>query len=240
MHPPVDNYGEKMRILCFTFSNVCFTLYYFLFAVNLLFPFISTVDLYCFCKGKGMNDVGLMHFENISLDKMSGIRLMRRIDKKFVFPAGSLQEILAALEQDYFVQEIGGKHLSPYSTIYYDTPDYKMYCAHQNGKLNRLKVRTREYVDSDLCFLEVKKKSNKGITQKIRIASRPDEIRGSEAAFLSSHIPYDPMGLEAKLCSRYNRITLVNKAKTERVTIDLDLCFLMRSPNEPCLCPKWR
>lgn len=174
-----------------------------------------------------MEPVFLTNFERISLEEMSSIRLMKRIDKKFIFSTIALPEIILALQQDYFVQAINQKEIFSYNTIYYDTPDYKMYNDHQNGKLNRLKVRTREYVDSNLFFLEVKKKSNKGVTQKERIPNQCPELilENKTAFFLSSRIPYDPTGLEAKLCSTYNRITLVNKAKTERVTIDLDLCF---------------
>lgn len=174
-----------------------------------------------------MNRIGLSGFEGITLEQMNGIRLMRRIDRKYVFPEDRLSALLSALEQDYFVQQIDSQMVFNYQTVYYDTPDYQMYAAHQNGKLNRIKVRTREYVDSHLCFLEVKMKSNKGVTQKVRIENgQPDEINDEQSeSFLASNIPYDPLLLEPKLSTGYKRITLVNKAKNERVTIDLDLCF---------------
>ncbi|NDW19791.1 VTC domain-containing protein [Dysgonomonas sp. 216] len=166
-------------------------------------------------------------FDCISLSEMEGIRLMKRIDKKFVLPLNLLQQLLDKLTDDYFIQEIGNKRSFEYATLYYDTFDYEMFRAHQNGKLNRLKVRTREYVDSKLCFLEIKRKSNKGMTKKIRIANeRPDLIQKQESSeFLSLNTPYTPLSLEPKLWSLYDRITLVNKAKTERLTIDYNLCF---------------
>ncbi|MDD4514851.1 polyphosphate polymerase domain-containing protein [Massilibacteroides sp.] len=178
-------------------------------------------------------------FERISLKDMSNIRLMRRTDKKFIFPRDYLLQMFSSLSQDYFIQEIKNKNIFEYNTIYFDTPDYKMYRAHQNGKLNRIKVRTREYVDSKLCFLEVKKKSNKGVTQKTRINyHQTDLINEDGLPFLYSLIPYDPMLLEAKLCSKYNRITLINKEKTERVTIDLNLCFINNKTQRKIFLPE--
>lgn len=172
-------------------------------------------------------DFNLSNFDGISLSQMDGIKLMNRMDRKFIIPLDLLPHLLERLTTDYDIQEIENKRSFEYATLYFDTPDYEMYKAHQNGKLNRLKVRTREYIDSNLCFLEIKKKSNKGMTRKIRVAnSVPDSIKeGNSPLFLSSNSPYCSDLLEAKLWSLYRRITLVNKARTERLTIDCDLSF---------------
>lgn len=172
-------------------------------------------------------DINLANFDSISLSQMEGIRLMERIDEKFVIPLSLLPQVLSRLADDYDIQEINSKRTFEYATLYYDTPDYEMYKAHQNGKLTRLKIRTREYVDSHLCFLEIKEKSNKGVTRKIRISNEsPDSIESRDSLlFISSNSPYCPDLLEGKVWSFYQRITLVNKAKTERLTIDYDLCF---------------
>jgi DNA-binding PadR family transcriptional regulator len=174
-----------------------------------------------------MAGFNLAGFDKISLEEMSGIRLMSRIDSKYVVGLRDLYEILNRLEKDYFIQEIAGKRIFDYATLYYDTPGYEMYLAHQNGKLNRLKIRTREYTESHLCFLEIKMKSNKGVTEKIRIKhDRPDRIAGEGChSFLRGNSPYTTSALEPKLWSYYRRITLVNKQKTERLTMDLDLRF---------------
>lgn len=173
-------------------------------------------------------DFYLHKFDNISLSQMQEIRLMRRVDKKFIIPKERLPQLLEKLARDYYVQEINGIRVFEYATLYYDTLNYEMYEAHQNGKLNRLKVRTREYVDSQLCFLEIKQKSNKGITKKTRIVRKAlDSITEEKSSlFLSSETPYHPESLEGKIRTLYHRITLVNKGKTERLTIDLDLSFI--------------
>jgi hypothetical protein len=43
--------------------------------------------------------------------------------------------------------------------------------------------------------------------------------------FIRSYLRYDPTTLSGKMENRFDRITLVNKAKTERLTIDTNLRF---------------
>ena len=45
----------------------------------------------------------------------------------------------------------------------------KFYNDHHNQRVNRHKIRFREYVDSGLIYLEVKCKTNKGKTVKKRL-----------------------------------------------------------------------
>lgn len=172
---------------------------------------------------------GLELFERITLDEMKDIRLMRRIDTKYAIRTEILPHLLKTLAPDYFIQQddLSGRRAFEYFTLYYDTPDYAMYRSHQNGKLNRFKIRTREYCDSHSCFLEIKYKSNKGVTQKTRIETDDSHTlnQAGSKEFIGTHSPYCSSLLEAKLESRYRRITLVNKDKTERLTIDFDLEF---------------
>ncbi|WP_298651798.1 polyphosphate polymerase domain-containing protein [uncultured Proteiniphilum sp.] len=168
-------------------------------------------------------------FERITLDEMEDIRLMRRIDTKYILRSETLPHLLEILTTDYFIQQdaLSGKRSFEYFTLYYDTHDYAMYHSHQNGKLNRFKIRTREYCDSRCCFLEIKYKSNKGITRKIRIDNNGSHSIDSAASrtFIDTRSPYCSSLLEPKLESCYRRVTLVNKDKTERLTIDNDLEF---------------
>ena len=113
-----------------------------------------------------------------------------------------------------------------YRTNYFDTAGFKMYNEHQNGKLNRFKIREREYTDSDVNFLEVKFKNNKGRTLKSRTlrSESQNQFTKDEFIFLQSHSPFIPEELEFKLCNDYKRITLTNQI--ERVTIDFDMNFI--------------
>ena len=176
----------------------------------------------------------LDHFAPITLDEMSGIRLMNRTDTKFVTTGPMLCQLLQMAGKDYYVQKIDGEAIAAYYTVYFDTPDCDMYTAHETGHSNRQKLRIRSYVDSHLNFLEVKTKNNHGRTKKKRVSldgflpeqSAAFDLQASAyAGFLHDNLRYDPFLLIRQLENRFDRITLVNKGKTERLTIDTNLRF---------------
>lgn len=179
-------------------------------------------------------------YDPITLDEMSGIKLMNRTDTKFVTTVDRLRLLLTLAHDAYRIQDIDGHRIASYYTAYFDTPDNNMYIVHQNGHAGRQKLRIRSYVDSGLNFLEVKTKNNHGRTKKKRVdmvgfdPARPDHgirfMRQDEQyrrydEFLRKHLRYDPTVLTEHLENNFNRITLVNKAKTERLTIDMNLKF---------------
>lgn len=172
----------------------------------------------------------LKRFAPISLDDMNGVSLMNRIDTKFIAPAGLLPVILEQMSTHYKILEIETNRLFQYKTEYYDTKDFGMYEAHQNGKLNRFKVRKREYVASGQHFLEVKFKNNKRRTIKKRIEKEEaNSINKMEMSFIEENSPYKTDELELKLSNQFNRVTLVGE--TERLTIDFKLSFFDNTGN---------
>lgn len=169
----------------------------------------------------------LSTYPSISLKEMSNIRLMNRIDTKYVLTNSKLNKLLELAAKDYYVQEIDGHREMPYYTNYLDTKNKDMYLVHHNGHYVREKIRIRSYVSSNLNFLEVKNKNNKGCTSKKRIkvsSLNSLEIDGGNT-FLKKNAWYSLDQLTFQLENNFNRITLVNKAKTERLTIDSNICF---------------
>ena len=164
----------------------------------------------------------------ISLEEMDSVKLMNRTDRKFCFHSHKLEEVLQQITPYYKILEVEQKRLSRYQTLYYDTIDYDLYRHHQNGKLNRYKVRHRSYIESNLGFLEVKFKNNKGRTIKSRVNNKevPHEWKENHSEFLNSKTPFDPEILIPAIWVNYNRLTLVNKESAERLTIDLNLEFI--------------
>ena len=77
-------------------------------------------------------------------------------DTSFVFNAAVLPQIITDIAPFYSILEIKNKRTNSYKTLYYDTQDLRSYIKHHNGKGNRIKVRFREYIESKICFLEVK------------------------------------------------------------------------------------
>lgn len=164
----------------------------------------------------------------ITLDEMKDVKLMNRVDTKFLVTSNELIAILKGIRDHYYAQEVEGNRLSPYSTVYYDTPDLKMYTIHHDRHLVRDKVRVRTYVDSQLTFCEVKHKNNKGRTKKKRIEVKPgtDVTKDPETvSFLTEKQPYPVESLNPNLETAFDRFTLVNFEKTERLTIDCNLHF---------------
>ena len=172
-----------------------------------------------------MTDI-LSTFTPITLEQMSSVKLMNRTDTKFVTNRSKLNRLLQMAQQDYYVQEIDGVRNLEYDTTYLDTVTFDMYNQHQWGHTNRQKIRFRTYCISGLQFMEVKTKNNHGRTKKKRIEVHDMNVMDDEKRlFLSSHLHYGAETLQPVLNNHFSRITLVNKAKTERLTIDSSLQF---------------
>ncbi len=164
-------------------------------------------------------------FNSISLKEMDNVKLMNRVDTKFVCSVEQLPAILNNISDKYKVLEINEQRIMHYRTKYYDTPDFKMFIAHQNGKLNRYKVRERKYIISGINFFEIKYKNNKRRTLKSRIVKSDNylDFSNKEIDFLNCKSPFSSDELELKLYNTFRRITLTNQI--ERVTIDFGIKF---------------
>ena len=98
----------------------------------------------------------LSAFRPITLEEMDSVKLMNRIDTKYVTSEAVLQDVLRdAAEAGYRVLVTENSRVNPYDSLYYDTPALKMFADHHNRRLTRQKVRTRTYVTSGITFLEL-------------------------------------------------------------------------------------
>ncbi len=175
----------------------------------------------------------LSGFDRIGLAELGSASLMRRQDTKFMFRASALAESITGLERDYAVLEVCGSSVQGYLTRYFDTASLELFAAHHRGMGERVKVRERQYLATGQLFLEVKHRSNKGVTTKTRAeASAWDEALDVEMlpvseALIRSHRTRVLAGgrLVPTLWNGYRRITLVRKGRSERVTIDLGLSY---------------
>ena len=157
---------------------------------------------------------------------MDSVKLMNRTDTKFVFPLSTLIKILPKLVEHYRVLEINGVRLNAYRSLYFDTEDFQFYHQHHNGKTNRNKVRFREYIDSGLSFLEVKRKNNKGktIKKRIKVKKITESLDDSNLDFVNKVIG-SKMPLKPQHWNKFSRITFVHKRRKERLTIDVNFRF---------------
>ena len=168
----------------------------------------------------------IMKFKGHGLKDLKNASLMNRVDTKYLIARNKLNDILESLLPFYTALEINGKRIFNYKNTYFDTPNMDFYHQHHQGKLNRFKVRHREYVDSEKGFLEVKFKNNKGRTIKSRMGSALACIDGDdEEQFLAKQLNYQHQNLQASQWGSYQRIALANESAGERLTLDLNLCF---------------
>lgn len=173
--------------------------------------------------------------EPVPLDVVASTTVVpRRHDRKYVVAPEILENLAEALDRDFLVLEIDSHRLFRYETCYFDDDTLRCYHDHRQGRRRRYKIRVRSYLDSDLHYLEVKLKSLRGTTLKLR---RPYRHYGgalscsiamdfvnnvlNEAYGVTREFPLVPT-LEV----RYARTTLISRTGGERVTIDRDISFL--------------
>ena len=168
----------------------------------------------------------LNKFETITLSEMDDVKLMSRTDTKFVFNFSRLPEFLEKLSPFYKVLLIDGNLIHDYKSLYFDTEDRKFYIEHHNRRVNRNKIRFREYVSSGLTFLEIKLKNNKGktIKKRIKVNSISEEITEQQQKYIDKIVGY-PIEVSAKQWINFSRVTFVHKTQKERLTMDVNLTF---------------
>lgn len=164
-------------------------------------------------------------FQPVGLHQMDSVKLMIRKDRKFIFPVQKLPLILDKLKDNYHILEIDGVRGQEYKTTYFDTSDMDLYLMHHRGKLNRQKIRVRKYNSDGASFLEVKRKSNLGFTNKSRVELHNNSglILNQEEEFVSGLMPFGADQLETTINNEFHRITLVNFRTRERVTLDYNI-----------------
>jgi hypothetical protein len=179
-------------------------------------------------------NIPINDFATVGLDEMDSLRLMDRVDTKFVAAASLLPQLLEAMRPLFRIQIIDDRRMADYATQYLDTPALDCYLMHQNGKLNRRKIRIRSYLDSNLSFLEIKNKNNRGRTDKkriptaVRCISSIEEFNSEEKNFIEQRSRYAADSLAPVLENRFRRMTFVNVRASERITVDIHLSFFNR------------
>jgi hypothetical protein len=164
--------------------------------------------------------------DGISLSNMDDVALQKRTDTKFILSHDKLPAVLHRLKDSYQALEINGQRLMKYKSLYFDTPDYKFYHDHHNGKIKRTKIRMRQYVDSDLYFLEVKMKDGRSNTRKKRMPIPGfEDISSPIYQMFMEDVTNKKYDLSPSLWNNFQRMTLVNKDDRERVTLDVNLSF---------------
>ena len=163
----------------------------------------------------------------INLAEMKAVTLLKRVDTKYILPVRQLFQAISNLKDRYRVLEVQGNRINRYHNLYFDTPDFDFYHQHHNGQRDRYKVRCREYVDTRLDYLEVKRKNNRDQTIKSRLKTTEfvSVLTKKDHKFLHDKFPGEDRQLNPVLWVDFMRITLVSKHRVERLTLDINLSF---------------
>jgi hypothetical protein len=164
----------------------------------------------------------------IGLDELADqAALLTRRDRKYLVPVADAADTVAQLVGAR-VLSIDGRRAFRYESVYFDTPDLVSYLAAARRRPRRFKVRTRTYLDSGLCLLEVKTRDPRGRTVKDRLpygAGRRTELDRAGLAFVeASEEVGGGLGpaLVPALTTSYTRTTLL-LPDGARLTIDTGL-----------------
>lgn len=163
---------------------------------------------------------------------MANAALQTRVDKKFLLTPDQFTAFTDRLGDEFAVLEINGLRSFRYRSTYFDTPDFEQYVAHRQGRRRRYKIRSRTYVDTQLCMFEVKTKGRRGTTVKHRREQpladahvlTPQNLEFA-AQVLADEYGQQVPELAPVLHNSYTRATLVDPVDGERVTCDVQLRY---------------
>lgn len=173
----------------------------------------------------------LKDFDTISLEQLNAtMSLMERIEKKYMIKLEDLWALMKELHHDYYILSIKNNSIFTYDNIYMDTDDFLFFHQHERGQSSRMKVRTREYVDSNIAFFECKQREWE-VIRKSRYGLPVQEskiLTNQSASFYQSictslNLDHAHVTLQPTIRTLYKRVTLCSKKNDERITIDFDV-----------------
>lgn len=168
----------------------------------------------------------LANFQSASLADLEKLSLLERYDTKYIIPISLLESVLQKFLVEYLVLEIDGKREFEYFNQYFDTASYMFYTAHHNGKTNRMKIRYRNYKDSGVAFIEIKRKiNNETKKERIKYSDSSYDFDSIAKDFINKTDEVNANELMPKLQVSYRRITLLNPITKDKITIDRNLYF---------------
>lgn len=167
------------------------------------------------------------HLDGVSLEELIGnaARQVRK-DRKYTMPVSQLGSFLQG--SGLRVLDIEGRRVFHYESVYFDTPSHDLYLGAAHRRRIRFKVRSRTYLDSELCWLEVKAKAPRRMNAKYRLPYDIDQraaLTDEGVDFLREFDRIAPVigDLHPVLTTRYRRATLLEPESNSRVTIDVDV-----------------
>ena len=189
--------------------------------------------------------VSTKHLTTTTLAELnSAAGLLTRVDRKYLVPLKSAQDLVDGLAPHAQVLAIDERRRFSYASTYFDTPELDAFMLTARKRRRRFKVRTRTYLDSGLCFLEVKTCGARGTTVKRRMGYHADDasrLTGPGRAFVTACLASTGVTgsaaahevaavLRPVLATTYQRTTLHLPRSEARATIDTALTWQRLGP----------
>jgi hypothetical protein len=167
----------------------------------------------------------LGQFDTIDLEQISALATDDRVDTKFVLRHELLFDVLLGLTDQYRVLDVDGRRFTTYRTQYFDTESYSLFRRHHAGGSNRYKVRSRSYLNTRISYVEIKRKTRRGTTTKLRFQTDrfQTELHGDASEFVDANCMTLAADLRPTLLNSFDRIHLVSDGGGDRLTVDLNL-----------------
>ena len=177
----------------------------------------------------------------------SAAGLLTRVDRKYLVPLTCAQNLVDGLAPHARVLAIDERRRFSYTSTYFDTPGLEAFMLAARKRRRRFKVRTRTYLDSGLCFLEVKTCGARSSTVKRRMGYYADDashLTGPGRAFVAACLAGAGVtgsaaarevaaALRPVLTTTYERTTLHLPRAEARATIDTALTWRCLGPAAP-------
>lgn len=182
-----------------------------------------------------------MSAANLPVNRLPGAELaevnaqaarLTRVDRKYLLHHPDATALIAELPPDVAALEIDGRRCFGYESVYFDTPRLDSFALTARRRRRRFKIRTRTYLDTGECWLEVKTRGPRGTSIKVRQHSEPGSpstVTTIEQQFLAATLqnaridPAPVATLQPVLVSRYRRSTLYLPGDGTRATLDTEL-----------------
>ena len=188
------------------------------------------------------------HLTTTTLAELNSVAgLLTRVDRKYLVPLTCAQNLVDGLAPHARVLAIDERRRFSYTSTYFDTPGLEAFMFAARKRRRRFKVRTRTYLDSGLCFLEVKTCGARGSTVKRRMGYHADDasrLTGPGRAFVAACLAGAGVtgsaaarevaaALRPVLTTTYERTTLHLPRAEARATIDTALTWRRLGPAAP-------
>jgi hypothetical protein len=161
---------------------------------------------------------------SVQLNRLqSDAALFSRRERKYLVPVSAAASLVATISEVASALQINNERSFRYESVYFDTPAGQSYFASARRRRHAFKVRTRTYVNSGDCMLEVKLRGSRGQTTKSRLAypaNASGQLDGSAREFIAEVLGAGhESALAPTLTTLYRRSTLLLPGDA-RLTID--------------------